>query len=104
MHYRSRGAFTIFVGLFLLALLGIFSVVPLRRGYTPQYKSPKSVASIEQISLGNRPQYVLIRSKSIENPILLFLHGGPGMPTMYLAHDFQRDLERDFVVVQWDRR
>jgi pimeloyl-ACP methyl ester carboxylesterase len=22
---------------------------------------------------------------------------------MYLAHDFQRDLERDFVVVQWDR-
>jgi proline iminopeptidase len=26
------------------------------------------------------------------------------MPTMYLAHDFQRELERSFVVVQWDRR
>jgi hypothetical protein len=28
----------------------------------------------------------------------------PGMPTMYLAHDFQRELERNFTVVQWDRR
>jgi pimeloyl-ACP methyl ester carboxylesterase len=104
MNCRSRVAFTIFVGLFLLAWLGIFSVVPLRRGYTPQYKSPKSVASIEQFSLGNYPQYVLIRGKNNEDPILLFLHGGPGMPTMYLAHDFQRDLEKVFVVVQWDRR
>jgi pimeloyl-ACP methyl ester carboxylesterase len=26
------------------------------------------------------------------------------MPTMYLAHDFQRELEQSFVVVQWDRR
>ncbi len=36
--------------------------------------------------------------------MLLFLHGGPGMPAMYLAHKFQSDLERDFVVVHWDRR
>ena len=46
---------------------------------------------------------LFIRGKNKQNPILLFLHGGPGMPTMYLAHDFQHDLERDFVVVQWDR-
>ncbi len=26
------------------------------------------------------------------------------MPSMYLAHKFQRPLERDFVVVHWDRR
>jgi hypothetical protein len=66
MHYRSRVALTIFFGLFLLALLGIFSVVPLRRGYTPQYKSPKSVASIEQFSLGNRPQYVLMMASEAQ--------------------------------------
>ncbi|MGP8072690.1 MAG: alpha/beta fold hydrolase [Thermoplasmata archaeon] len=35
---------------------------------------------------------------------MLFLHGGPGNPSMYLAHRFQRPLENDFVVVQWDRR
>jgi pimeloyl-ACP methyl ester carboxylesterase len=34
----------------------------------------------------------------------LFLHGGPGMPMMYLAHRFQRDLESEFLVVHWDQR
>jgi pimeloyl-ACP methyl ester carboxylesterase len=104
MQDRSRIAFTIAAGVFLLALLSILSVVPIRRGYTPQYNSPDSVTSLEQFSLGGRRQYVLIRGKEKHNPILLFLHGGPGMSTMYLAHDFQRELERNFVVVQWDRR
>lgn len=35
---------------------------------------------------------------------MLFLHGGPGMPIMYLGHEFQRPLEAEFTVVQWDRR
>jgi pimeloyl-ACP methyl ester carboxylesterase len=46
----------------------------------------------------------LIRGANRNNPLLLFLHGGPGMPTMYLAHDFQQELEQNFVVVQWDHR
>src|SRR6516225_3249856 len=104
MQYRSRVALCIAVGLFVLAVLGIVSVVPIRRGYTPQYNSPESIASLEQVSLSGGQQYILIRGKYKQNPILLFLHGGPGMPTMYLAHNFQHDLERDFVVVQWDRR
>jgi len=54
--------------------------------------------------LGDSKQWILIRGSDRNNPLLLFLHGGPGMPMMYLAHDFQRELERSFVVVQWDRR
>lgn len=63
-----------------------------------------SIASLETILLGGVPQAVLIRGRDRTNPVLLFLHGGPGMPAMYLAHAFQRDLEEDFVVVHWDRR
>jgi pimeloyl-ACP methyl ester carboxylesterase len=65
---------------------------------------PGSVASLEQVSLGGWDQYVLIRGHDPANPILLFLHGGPGMPMMYLAHVFGRGLERDFLVVHWDQR
>ncbi|UCC71490.1 MAG: alpha/beta hydrolase [Gemmatimonadota bacterium] len=65
---------------------------------------PGSVASLEQVTLGSLDQYVLIRGHDAGNPILLFLHGGPGMPMMYLAHAFQRELERDFLVVHWDQR
>jgi pimeloyl-ACP methyl ester carboxylesterase len=65
---------------------------------------PGSVASLERMQLGGIPQSVLIRGRSVRSPVLLFLHGGPGMPAMYLAHAWQRPLESDFVVVHWDRR
>ena len=65
---------------------------------------PDSVASLETVKIGGTPQWILIRGRSTKNPIIVFLHGGPGMPCMYLAHEFQRPLEDDFVVVQWDRR
>jgi pimeloyl-ACP methyl ester carboxylesterase len=105
MHSRRRGrlAGAIALGL-LLIFIGMASLIPLRRGYTPQYPSPDSIASLEQITLGGSPQWVLIRGANRNNSLLLFLHGGPGMPTMYLAHDFQRELEQSFIVVQWDRR
>jgi pimeloyl-ACP methyl ester carboxylesterase len=100
---RRRVAGATALGL-VLVFIGIASVIPLRRGYTPQYPSRDSIASLEQVTLGRSPQWVLIRGANRNNSLLLFLHGGPGMPTMYLAHDFQRELEQSFVVVQWDRR
>lgn len=73
-------------------------------GRTPAIRMPGSIASLERVRLGGVEQYILIRGNDTASPVLLFLHGGPGMPAMYLAHAFQRDLEKKFVVVQWDRR
>jgi pimeloyl-ACP methyl ester carboxylesterase len=73
-------------------------------GRTPAIHGRNSIASLERVRIGNVDQYILIRGNDTSLPVLLFLHGGPGMPAMYLAHAFQRDLEKDFVVVQWDRR
>jgi pimeloyl-ACP methyl ester carboxylesterase len=61
------------------------------------------IATLEKIELGGEDQWVLSRGES-GRPVLLFLHGGPGMPAMYLHHEFGRDLERHFVVVHWDQR
>lgn len=80
------------------------------RPTTPPFKEadgrtvPESIAVLQQVELGGCPQWLLIRGRDISNPVLLFLHGGPGMPAMYLAHAFQRELEKGFVVVHWDRR
>ncbi len=73
------------------------------RGKTPNIDRKGSIASLEQISLVGVKQWVLIRGHEVSNPLILFLHGGLGMPTMYLAHAFQQELERDFVVAHWDR-
>ncbi|MBS0276860.1 MAG: alpha/beta hydrolase [Proteobacteria bacterium] len=63
-----------------------------------------AIASLEQVRLDGDPQWVLIRGRNRHAPIVLFLHGGPGNPLMRFAHAFQRPLEKDFLVVQWDRR
>ena len=73
-------------------------------GRTPAIPGPRSIALLEPVRIGGINQYILVRGNDTSLPVLLFLHGGPGMPAMYLAHAFQRQLEKQFVVVQWDRR
>ena len=87
-----------------LAGLGIVFCLWFTPGRTPAIRTHNSIASLERIRIGDVDQYVLIRGNDSSLPVLLFLHGGPGMPAMYLAHAFQRELEKEFVVVQWDRR
>lgn len=75
----------------------------LTRGGTPSIEGEPAVAELTTVELGGAEQWVLIRGRDRGNPVLLWLHGGPGMPAMYLAHAFQREIERDFTVVHWDR-
>jgi len=88
----------------VLAALGIVLYLWFTPGRTPAIHGSNSIASLERISIGGVDQYILIRGNDSSLPVLLFLHGGPGMPAMYLAHAFQPELEKEFVVVQWDRR
>lgn len=56
------------------------------------------------VSINGIQQYLQIRGKNLENPVLLILHGGPGSPLMPMAHSFQYAWEDDYTVVQWDQR
>lgn len=73
-------------------------------GRTPRLRGPNSVATLEKVRVGGADQALLVRGVDRSRPVVLFLHGGPGMPAMFLAHAFQRELESDFVVAHWDRR
>lgn len=65
---------------------------------------PAGIDSLERVSLGGVDQWILARGRNKSNPVLLFLHGGPGFPDMPFAHRFDTLLEKDFVVVHWDQR
>ncbi|HUP89627.1 MAG TPA: alpha/beta hydrolase [Longimicrobiales bacterium] len=99
---------TALVVIVLIAIL--LAVFGLHRGRTHAIRNrtlrivPNSIARLQPMQIGGAKQWVLIRGRSRNNPIVLFLHGGPGAATMYLAHRFQRPLESEFVMVQWDRR
>jgi pimeloyl-ACP methyl ester carboxylesterase len=93
---------------YLLVGLAIIPVIILWQffvpGKTPAIKTPNGVASLEKVMLGGVEQWILIRGEDAANPVLLFLHGGPGSPVMPIAHHYGRELENHFVVVHWDQR
>jgi proline iminopeptidase len=62
------------------------------------------VKLMEKVTLGNVDQWYIARGSNIENPILLFLHGGPGSPQTGAQHKYNRELEKHFLVVNWDQR
>jgi hypothetical protein len=40
---------------------------------------PGSIAEVHYLTLGNVEQWVMVRGKSIDNPPLILLSGGPGL-------------------------
>lgn len=54
-------------------------------------------------SIGGIEQWIQIGGDSPDNPVLLFLHGGPGASTRMAAAAW-KSWERYFTVVHWDQR
>lgn len=65
---------------------------------------PNAISELKSVTIGGVKQWVYIRGEDVSNPILLMLHGGPGSGQIGFIRSFQRYLEKDFVVVQWDQR
>jgi proline iminopeptidase len=55
------------------------------------------------IQLGGEKQYVEIMGSSKQNPVLLFIHGGPGWPQTPQLRYFNADLKRSITVVAWEQ-
>ena len=96
--------------LLLLALLtGMIYLVVISRGTTSPIVDeqgtpiPNSIASLEEIELNGTRQWILIRGYDRTKPVLLFIHGGPGLPQMPSLTN-NPEMEKRFVVVHWDQR
>lgn len=66
--------------------------------------TPEGIEALEEVSIGGTRQWVSIRGRNRANPVLLFIHGGPGVPMMPMAWAYQAPWEDFFTVVQWDQR
>ena len=58
----------------------------------------------ERITLGGMTQTIHIWGTKQENPVILFLHGGPGVPNRHGMAKNHLDLTDDFTIVAWDQR
>jgi pimeloyl-ACP methyl ester carboxylesterase len=67
--------------------------------------SGKKLDYFQDITVNGCKERVLIQSDDVEsNPILLFLHGGPGSSEMLWSHVYERELRQNFIFVNWDQR
>ena len=63
----------------------------------------EQISEENYILINGIEQWVTIKGNP-SKPIILFLHGGPGSPITPYVDVLYKDLEKDFIVVQWDQR
>jgi pimeloyl-ACP methyl ester carboxylesterase len=80
-------------------------------GSTPHAStSPESSTPVRAIhedafvTIGGIEQWITIRGANRNNPIVLFLHGGPGNPLTPYADSIYGAWASEFTLVQWDQR
>ena len=73
-------------------------------GHSMPIFSENAISEYRIVALGGEEQSILIRGKNKNNPILLYLHGGPGNPETSFVVPYQKKWEEQFTVVNWDQR
>lgn len=64
----------------------------------------KGISLIERKNIGGVEQSMIIRSKDVDKPVLLYVHGGPGSPEFPFIQHHKTDLEEYFTVCYWEQR
>jgi pimeloyl-ACP methyl ester carboxylesterase len=66
--------------------------------------APNGIDEAMFVPIGGISQWITIRGQNRDNPVVLFLHGGPGTPTNLLDFPFAKAWTPTFTLVQWDQR
>ena len=80
------------------------SISEWRLATSTRIDAPNGIESLESVEIGGVEQTIYLRGHDRNNPVMLFVHGGPGVPETGVARTFGLRLEEHFVVVHWDQR
>lgn len=89
------------IGVIATLLLIVALVFPT---WTSQIKGKNSISILEQIEINGSSHEIMIRGKDKNNPVIIFVHGGPGSSEIPYAQKYQKLLEEKFTVVNYDQR
>lgn len=96
--------------LFICTLISVGILIALSSGKPKPFldKNGKVLASSisekVHVNINGIEQGMLIKGKDKNKPVLLFIHGGPGMPEYAISRKYDTVLENYFTVCWWDQR
>jgi len=64
----------------------------------------RSISEKRHVLINGVEQGMFIVGRNIDNPVLLFIHGGTAMPEYFLERKYRSGLEEYFTVCWWERR
>ncbi|MGE5380627.1 MAG: alpha/beta hydrolase [Methylocystaceae bacterium] len=98
----------------LLLLASTLILVGILWAYSPGKLEPfrdedgkvldNSISEKVFVNIGGVKQGMFIKGKNTDNPVLLFVHGGPCFPEYFLVDKYPTGLEDVFTVCYWEER
>ena len=64
----------------------------------------KGIDEMSYVEIGGQEQYIHIRGRDVNNPVILYIHGGPAGPDSAIMPVFTDPLIDDYTIVCWDQR
>jgi proline iminopeptidase len=102
--YGLVGLITICTAVIVGGLIWRTSLQNQSRSARAKIDPTSGVNELFKAEIGGIQQWIHARGVHRSDPVLLYLHGGPGTPMMPFEGLFQNPLENHFIVVQWDQR
>jgi pimeloyl-ACP methyl ester carboxylesterase len=102
-----KRALLILLGFILVLICGVLACRAYRHHQIAKATVIDPATGIDEamfVKIGGIDQWITIRGQARDNPVLLFLHGGPGVATSPYPRDVLFDWTKDFTLVQWDQR
>ena len=104
MNYGFVGFITVCAVIIAGGLIWRVSLQNTTRSARAKIDPTTGVDELFKAEIGGIQQWIHARGVHRSDPVLLYLHGGPGSPMMAFQSLFQNPLEGHFIVVHWDQR
>lgn len=97
----SSRSFKVFIITFLtILILIVFSQFNVK---TPDIEGELAISELIKVELNGEEQWISVRGKNKNNPVILFLAGGPGGSQLGAVRRNLAALEEDFTIINWEQ-
>jgi len=94
----------LYFGIFIISIIALFEVVRTIGRLINNRTPDGGINETMMVDINGVKQWINIYGKNLENPVLLYLHGGPGSPESLTDYKINRKWSDIYTVVTWDQR